>query len=39
LINQAQALPDGTTSSSGTPGSPGSSTTTTTTVIRSGTPA
>jgi uncharacterized membrane protein (UPF0182 family) len=39
LINQAQALPDGTTSSSGSPGSPGSSTTTTTTVIRSGTPA
>lgn len=38
LINQAQALPNGTTSSSGTSGSLGSSTTTTT-VMRSGTPA
>ena len=38
LIIQAQALPNGTTSSSGTSGSSGSSTTTTT-VIRSGTPA
>ncbi|MEJ6510830.1 MAG: UPF0182 family protein [Actinomycetota bacterium] len=36
LINQAQALPNGTTSSSG---SSGSSTTTPTTVMRSGTPA
>ena len=38
LINQAQALPNGTTSSSGVSGSPGSSTTTTT-VMRPGTPA
>jgi len=39
LINQAQALPNGTTSSSGTSGSSSSSTSTTTSVIRSGTPA
>jgi len=39
LINQAQALPNGTTSSSGTSGSSSSSTSTTTTVMRSGTPA
>jgi len=39
LINRAQALPDGTTSSFGASGSSGSSTTTTTKAIRSGTPA
>ena len=38
LLNQAQLLPNGTTTS-GTAGSPGSSTTTTTTMARSGTPA